>query len=127
MLSMSPRWVSEKLWAEAICGAPHKASANRAGASKRNDGIGKSFWFVGKFSKAGCSDVIPQIRYVRISEIRYVRTSALVALWRLGGDDVVGPDPSGGADRETGFRTRGEVACGLVVAAQISGLRGGQI
>src|SRR3984957_16430390 len=38
----------------------------------------------------------------------------LVALRRLGGDDVVGPDPSGRADGETGLRTRGEFACGLV-------------
>src|SRR6201999_2169344 len=90
---------------------------------KRNDGIGKSFGFVGKFSKAGYSNVIPQIRYVRTSAL----VAALVALGRLGGDDVVGPDPPGGADRETGFRARGEIARGLVVAAQISGLRGGQI
>jgi hypothetical protein len=43
MSSMSPRWVSEKFCADAA-GAPHNARANNAGASKRNEGIGKSFW-----------------------------------------------------------------------------------
>jgi hypothetical protein len=40
---MSPRWVSEKLWAEAVIGAPQSEIASRAGARKRNEGIGKSF------------------------------------------------------------------------------------
>jgi hypothetical protein len=34
--------VSEKLCADAAGGAPQRASANNAGASKRNEGIGKS-------------------------------------------------------------------------------------
>src|SRR6202171_6615864 len=54
----------------------------------------------------------------------------LVAVWtgqRLCSDDIVGLDPSGRADGETGFRARGEFARGLVVAAQKGGLRRSQI
>src|ERR1700741_1304472 len=51
---------------------------------------------------------------------------ALLARHRLGRDDVVGLDPSGRADSEACFRARGELACGLVVAAQIGGLGGGK-
>jgi hypothetical protein len=40
---MSPRWMSEKLCADAA-GAPHSVSANKAEASRRSEGIGKSFW-----------------------------------------------------------------------------------
>ena len=39
---MSPRWLSEKLCAEAASGAPQSASANNAGVRRRNEGIGKS-------------------------------------------------------------------------------------
>src|SRR6202022_3773976 len=42
-------------------------------------------------------------------------------------DDIVGLDPSGGTDGETGFGARGEFARGLVVAAQERGLCGRQI
>jgi hypothetical protein len=52
MASMSPRWVSEKLWAEAGNGAPQRAIANKAGARKRNEGIGKSF--CGEFPGNSC-------------------------------------------------------------------------
>jgi hypothetical protein len=37
---MSPRWMSEKLCADADGGALKSASANSAGASRRNEGIG---------------------------------------------------------------------------------------
>ena len=40
--SMSPFWVSEKLCADAAGGVAQSASANKAGASRRNEGIGKS-------------------------------------------------------------------------------------
>jgi hypothetical protein len=36
--------VSEKLCADAAGGVPQSASTNSAGASKRNEGIGKSPW-----------------------------------------------------------------------------------
>src|SRR5882757_5976023 len=42
MVSMSPRWASEKLSAETASGAPQSANASRAGTSRRNDGIDKS-------------------------------------------------------------------------------------
>src|SRR5258708_1471489 len=42
MVSISPRWVSEKLCADVACGMPQSASANNAGASRRNEGIGRS-------------------------------------------------------------------------------------
>jgi hypothetical protein len=42
MVSISPRWLSEKLCADAAGGAAQSASANNAGANKRNEGIGKS-------------------------------------------------------------------------------------
>src|SRR5258707_15798298 len=52
---------------------------------------------------------------------------AVLAGQRLCSDDVVGLDPTGGADGETGFGTRGEVAGGLVVAAKKRGLGGSQV
>src|SRR6266516_1915188 len=52
---------------------------------------------------------------------------ALLAGQRFGTDDVIGLDPAGGADSETGFCARGEFAGGLVVAAKEGGLCGSQI
>src|ERR1700738_129187 len=52
---------------------------------------------------------------------------ALLAGQRLCGNDIIGLDPSGGADRETGFCARSEIAGGLVVAAKKGGLCGSQI
>jgi hypothetical protein len=40
---MSPRWVSEKLCAEAESGAPQKAKAASAATVSRNEGIDTSF------------------------------------------------------------------------------------
>src|SRR5450755_956905 len=108
MVSISPRWTSEKLCADAVGGAPHRASASRAGTSRRNEGIGRSSWRKPVFENV-CSRLF------------------LVALQRLCSDDIVGLDPSGRADGETGFRARGKFARGLVVAAKEGGLCGSQI
>src|ERR1700733_6512530 len=110
MTSMSPRWLSEKLCADAAPGRAQTASANKAETSRRNEGIGKS-----------------SFREIRFRKRRPPVDGALVALRRLGGDDVVGPDPTGGTDGETGLGPRGQFARGLVVAAKIGGLSRGQI
>src|ERR1700730_6518789 len=52
---------------------------------------------------------------------------AVLAGQRLCSNDVVGLDPTGGTDGETGFGARGEVAGGLVVAAKKRGLGGSQV
>src|SRR5215471_15637372 len=56
-----------------------------------------------------------------------IRSVAVLAGQRLCRDDVVGPDPSGRADRETHFGARCEFSRGLLVAAQVGGLRRGEI
>src|SRR6185312_13631509 len=119
IFSMSSRWASEKLCAEAADGAPQSASASRAGASRRNEGIGKFLWVKADWGKP---------RWSGMTAVR--RDRCLVVLLtgrRPCGDDIIGPDPTGGADRETGFRPRGEIACGLVVAAKVGGLRRSEI
>ena len=48
IFSMSPRWASEKLCAEAAGGAPQSSELpSRAGASRRNEGIGKILYVSG--------------------------------------------------------------------------------
>src|SRR5258708_33631401 len=113
MVSISPRWPSEKLCADAVGGVPQSASANSAGASRRNKDIGKSSG-ESRFPKT----------FVLWLDLFLV---AVLARRRLCSDDIVGLDPTGRADGETGFRARGEIACGLVVAAKIGGLRRCQI
>ena len=44
MVSMSVRWLSEKLSAYAACGAPQSDSASKAGRSWRNDGMKEVLW-----------------------------------------------------------------------------------
>src|ERR1700733_7515193 len=90
MTSMSPRWLSEKLCADAAPGRAQTASANKAETSRRNEGIGKS-----------------SFREIRFRNRRPPVDGALVALRRLGSDDVVGPDPTGGTDGEAGLGPRG--------------------
>src|SRR5262249_54380595 len=46
---------------------------------------------------------------------------------RLVGGDIVGFDPAGRPDRETGLGTRGDLARGLEIAAHEGCLRGGEI
>src|SRR5450631_3188079 len=108
MVSISPRCASVKLCAEAGRGAPRSASASSAGTIRRNEGIRKSS--------------------------RWTRDPSKKNAWLIGAagqrlcrDDIVGLDPSGRADREPGFRTRGQLASGLVIAAKEGGLCGGQI
>src|ERR1700720_2108087 len=113
MVSISPRWLSEKLCADAEGSVPQSASANNAGASRRSEGIGK-FLLV----KAGVRKFVRRLNSFLV---------ALLAGRRFGTDDVVGLDPSGRADSETGFCTRGEVARGLVVVAKEGGLCGSQV
>src|SRR5258708_2186231 len=108
MVSMSPRWVSEKLCAEAATGMAPRASASSAGTSKRNEGIG---------------EILFRDSRLRNRKRPGVSLVALLAGQRLCCDDVVGLDPSGCADGETGLGARGEFARGLVVAAKESGLR----
>src|SRR5665213_2752288 len=122
MVSMSPRWVSEKLCADAPWGRPQSASANRAEASRRNEGICKSSLVNSGFRTAAAGLVHPGC----LKCLDWSRR-VLVALGRLGDDDIVGLDPSGSADGETGLGAGGQFARGLVVAAQIGGLGRGQI
>src|SRR3981081_2814667 len=114
MVSISPRWAAEMLCADAAGGVPQRASVNRAGASRRNERIGKNPLGEKPALKA----------WGRRLNLFLV---AVLAGHRLGSDDVVGLDPSGRADRETGFCARGEFARGLVVATQEGGLRRSQI
>src|ERR1700730_5226201 len=108
MVSISPRWVSEKLWADAAGGVPQSASTNSAGASKRNEGM-----------RNPLGESRPWKTFIR----RLNFLVAVLARQRLCSDDIVGLDPSGSADGETGFRARREFARGLVVAAKKGGLR----
>src|ERR1700720_103909 len=110
MVSMSPRWPSEKLCADAEGGVPQSASANSAGASRRNEGI--------------CKILLVKAGFVTGLNLFLV---AVLTGQRLCSDDIVGLDPSGRADGETGFRARGELARGLVIAAEKGGLRRCQI
>src|SRR5882757_3510248 len=114
MVSMSPRWPSEKLCADAAGGVPQSASANSTGASKRNEAMGKIL-----LVKAG----FPKTFGRRLNLILV----AVFAGQRLCSDDVVSLDPSGRADGETGLCARRKFARGLVVAAEKGGLRRRQI
>src|SRR5437868_4946921 len=112
ILSISPRCGSEKLCADASAGTPHNASANSADWKLRSEGIGKS-------SRA---------KQAKVSRSRLLkRLVVLLAGHRPGADDIVGLDPTGRADGETGLGARGELACRLVVAAQKGGLCRSQI
>src|SRR5579863_5702860 len=120
IFSMSPRWASEKLCAEAAGGAPQSASASRAGASRRNEGIGKFLWVKADLRKPVWFGVMTAVRRGRCLVV-------LLTGGRLCGDDIVGLDPTGGADREAGLGARGKIARGLVVAAKVGGLRRSEI
>src|SRR5215472_3340051 len=129
--SMSLRWVSVKLCADADNGAPNTASASRTGTSRRNKGI------VNPFKRGGLSKtLIPRVaefisQYAPwLRRVRRLSDHALVILragQRLRGDDIVGPDPAWCADGKARLGARGEFAGGLVVAAQIGGLGGRKI
>src|SRR5205807_1533133 len=114
MASMSPRWVSEKFWAEAGSGAPQSAIANRAGARKRNEGIGKSFYgeFPGNALRGGLS------KYVWCSGSFLAQFGLILIVFlprkRFGAHNIVSFHPSRRPDREPCLGPRGEVARGLV-------------
>src|ERR1700680_1558069 len=112
MVSISPRWVSEKLWADAAGGMAQSASTNSAGASKRNEGM---------------TNPLGESRSWKTFIRRLDFLVAVLARHGLCSDDIVGLDPSGRADGEAGFRARGEFARGLVVAAKKGGFRRCQI
>src|SRR3981081_4509724 len=107
MASMSPRWPPEKLSADASRGAPQRAIIRTAAANWRNEGIGKILLVKGRLSRFWYAVLLLLLFLV-----------ALLAGHGFGGYDVVGLDPSGRADCETGFRARGEFTRGLVVAAE---------
>src|SRR5215472_2710180 len=121
--SMSLRWVSVKLCADADNGAPNTASASRTGTSRRNKGI------VNPFKRGGLSKtLIPRVaEFISLyapwlRRVRRLSDHALIILragQRLRGDDIVGPDPAWCADGKARLGARGEFAGGLVVAAQI--------
>src|SRR3954452_10545042 len=98
--SMSVRWASEKLSADAGAAAPNMASANSAGASRRSEGMGKS-----SYPKQVSENVPADLSLGRDVVVSGVVRVELVTR-RLGCHDVVGLDPTGGADGETGFRAR---------------------
>src|SRR5947209_20560877 len=112
MASMSVRWASEKLSADAGTAAPNMASANSAGASRRSEGIGKSSYpeQVSKKRPGGPKRGVVTSRWQILSE------DVVLVARRFRRHDVVGLDPSGRADGESGFRARGKLAGGLVVA-----------
>src|ERR1700712_4161559 len=116
MASMSPRWPAGKLSANASRGAPQRAIIRTAGANWRNEGIGKILLVKGRLSRFWYAVLMLLVFLV-----------AFLAGHGFGGDDVVGLDPSGRADCETGFGARGEIARGLVVAAQEGRLRRSQV
>src|SRR5436190_19677948 len=120
MASMSPRWISEKFWAEAGSGAPPRAIANRAGARKRNEGIGKSF--CGEFPGNSCE----RRRWEYLSGSIVVQLGLILVVFlagkQPGAHNVVSLDPSRRPDREPRLGPGGEIARGFVVAAEVGGL-----
>src|SRR5437763_14173431 len=110
MVSISPRWVSLKLCADADIGAPQNARANNAGMRRRNEGIGKSL--CGEFPGNSAEG-----RLLKVSRFSGPITAepglflvALLAGQRLGAHNVVSLDPSRRADREARFCARCEIA-----------------
>src|ERR1700730_5367020 len=114
MVSISPRWPSEKLWADAAGGMPQSASTNSAGASKRNEGMTNPLGESRSWRTF--------IRRLDFLVAVFARLVAFLARHGLCSDDIIGLDPSGRADGEAGFRARSEFARGLVVAAKEGGL-----
>src|ERR1700722_1687290 len=114
MVSISPRWASEKLCADAAGGAPQRASANSAGASERNEGIGQSFTAIFPAGERGMYEdryIIFQfspflVLFRGFADLFIV----LAARQRFRNHDVVGLDPSGRADGEPAFCPRSEIA-----------------
>src|SRR5262249_39771527 len=106
-------------------GAPRSASA-RTGASRR--GIGKSL-LSGAVRRTSYTPNCTTYCYVRRCITNFGKWALVVlrAGQRFRGDDVVGPDPTRRTDGEAGLGARGQLTCGLVVAAKIGGLGGGEI
>src|SRR6202021_3927284 len=92
MVSISPRWPSEKFSADAA-GVTHSASANRAGMTRRKGGIGESSWvsFSGQVVvKTGFSkNLVGRVGLFVVAYFQLLTSVALVQLPLGGGFAVI--------------------------------------
>src|SRR5215471_8809277 len=109
IFSISPRCASEKLCARAGAAGSISRAAAAAAASRRRFGV--IAWFL-------CEGMSVKVWTGSLGGSR-VR--------RLVARDVVGPDPAGGADRETRLGAGREHARGFPVAAGERRLGGGEV